>query len=245
MIEQLRRQILFLQKPPGIVSDAGLLPLGIPPIDAALGGGLMRGALHEIAAAGEAHLPAAAGFALGVARRSGSSSRLFWVVEDMAICESGTPHGAGFDVFGLALERLVTVSVAHRRDLLWAMEEALRCRAVNSVIGEIRAGEIGDIAARRLSLAAAESGALALLLRTAPANDASTAATRWIVGAAPSSTTQGFGAPRFATQLVRNRRGPTGSWLLEWSESDEQFSPSTNTQPVAATAFDRPHRKVA
>jgi protein ImuA len=180
-----------------------------------------------------------------VARRSGSPSRLFWIVEDMAVSESGTPHGAGFDGFGLALERLVTVSVAHRRDLLWAMEETLRCRAVNSVIGEIRAGEIGDIAARRLSLAAAESGALALLLRAAPANDASTAATRWIVGAAPSSTTQGLGAPRFATQLVRNRRGPTGSWLLEWSESDEQFSPSTNTQPVAAATLDRSHRKVA
>ena len=87
--------------------------------------------------------------------------------------------------FGLAPERLVTVCVAHRRDLLWAMEEALRCRAVGVVIGEMRAGEIDEVAVRRLSLAAAESGALALLLRAAPPGDASTAATRWIVGAAP------------------------------------------------------------
>ena len=71
------------------------------------------------------------------------------------------------------------------------MEEALRCRAVSAVIGEMRAGGIDAVAVRRLSLAAAESGALALLLRAAPPSDASTAATRWIVGAAPSSVISG------------------------------------------------------
>ena len=68
------------------------------------------------------------------------------------------------------------------------MEEALRCRAIGAVIGELRHGEIDSVAVRRLSLAAAESGALALLLRASPADDASTAATRWIVGAAPAAT---------------------------------------------------------
>ena len=105
------------------------------------------------------------------------------------------------------------VSAAYRRDLLWAMEEALRCRAVDAAIGEMRAGGIDSVAVRRLSLAAAENGALALLLRAAPPSDASTAATRWIVGAAPSAAAHGPGAPRFAAQLVRNRRGPVGSWI--------------------------------
>ena len=109
---------------------------------------------------------------------------MLWIAEEMARVESGVPHGAGLDAFGLAPERLVTVSVTHRRDLLWGMEEALRCRAVGVVIGEMRAGKIDAIAVRRLSLAAGESGALALLLRAAPPGDSSTAATRWIVGAA-------------------------------------------------------------
>ncbi len=93
---------------------------------------------------------------------------ILWIAEEMARVESGAPHGAGLDAFGLAPERLVTVSVTHRRDLLWGMEEALRCRAVGVVIGEMRAGKIDEIAVRRLSLAAGESGALALLLRAAP-----------------------------------------------------------------------------
>ena len=103
----------------------------------------------------------------------------------MAALESGTPYGPGLDGFGLAPERLVTVAVAQRRDLMWAMEEALRCRAVGAVIGELRHGALDTVAVRRLSLAAADSGALALLLRAAPEDDASTAATRWVVGAAP------------------------------------------------------------
>jgi len=237
-----RQRLQALQRGPKIKGNLGTLPFGIPAIDTMLGGGLVRSALHEIAATGEAHLPAAAGFALAVAKRAASSPRLFWVSEDMALAESGVPHGAGLDAFGLAPEQLVMVSATHRRDLLWAMEEALRCSATTVVIGEMRAGAIDGVAVRRLSLAAVESGTLALLLRTEPPNDASTAVTRWVVAAAPSTTP---GAPRLAAQLVRNRRGPTGTWILEWSDSDGQFILATHAQPLVAPAFDRPHRQVA
>ncbi len=225
-------------------NGSAALPFGIAAIDTMLGGGLMRGALHEIAAPAETHSAATTGFALGLAALT-SSCRLLWIAEEMSRAESGAPHGAGLDAFRLAPERLVTVSVTHRRDLLWGMEEALRCRAVGVVIGEMRAGKIDEIAVRRLSLAAGESGALALLLRAAPAADSSTAATRWIVGAASSAIAHGPGAPRFAAHLVRNRRGPVGSWILEWSDSDERFILATHAQPVAVPALDRPHRQVA
>ena len=226
MIEQLRQRLQALQKTAGIADGAGTLPFGISTIDEA------RGALHEIAAVSEAHLAAATGFALGLV----SSRHLLWIAEDMALAESGAPYGPGLDAFGLLPERLLTIAATRPHDLLWAMEEALRCRAIGAVIGELRHGEIDAVAVRRLSLAAAESGALALLLRTAPPNDASTAATRWIVGAAPNA--------RFAVELVRNRRGPLGSWILEWSDSDECFLLATPAQPVAAPALDRPHRKI-
>ena len=250
MIAQLRQRLQALQRAPRIQDGSGVLPFGIAAIDTMLGGGLMRGALHEIAASAEAHSAAATGFALGLSSSwPGEKGRsLLWITEDMARAESGAPHGAGLDAFGLAPERLVTVSVTHRRDLLWGMEEALRCRAVGVVIGEMRAGKIDAIAVRRLSLAAAESGALALLLRAAPPADSSTAATRWIVGAASSLPSPGGGGERnarFAAHLVRNRRGPVGSWILEWSDSDERFILATHAQPVAAPALDRPHRQVA
>jgi len=163
MIEQLRRRLLALQRAPGRGprienSSAALpavLPLGIAAIDTMLGGGLMRGALHEIAAPAETHLAAATGFALGISsswpgivvrrtaslcspmsrpstsclltlpevvdarHKAGHDGRsILWIAEEMARVESGAPHGAGLDAFGLAPERLVTVNVTHRRDLL-------------------------------------------------------------------------------------------------------------------------------
>jgi len=236
MIEQLRQRLQTLEKPAGIGDGPGTLPFGIAAIDEALGGGLARGTLHEIAASSEAHLAAATGFALRLAAHE--QARVVWIAQDMALAESGAPYGPGLDAFGLAPERLLTVSVARPRDLLWAMEEALRCHAVRVVIGEWRHGTIDMVTQRRLSLATTESGALALLLRAAPTDEASTAATRWIVGAAPSATAHG--APRFAAQLLRNRRGPLGSWILEWSDSDGFcLAPA---QPLALPLLDRPHR---
>lgn len=259
MLDGLRQRLQLLQKATGIDGVAGVLPLGLPAVDGILGGGLLRGALHEIAAASEAHLAAATAFTLGLAclpsprlrreggrRQAGRGKALVWIAEDMAIAESGAPYAPGLDAFGLMPERLLTVSVAHRRDLMGAMEEALRCRAVGAVIGEVRHGTLDPVAVRRLSLAAASHGGLAFLLRARPQRDASTAATRWIVGAAaPSHRQLEFGPSRFAAQLVRNRRGPTASWILEWSDDDECFARATPALPVAAAAFDRPRRKVA
>jgi len=237
MIEQLRSTIARMERPPGF-EDPGLRPFGLASLDTALGGGLPRGSLHEVSAASEPHITPAAGFILGVAHRERA---IVWIAENMATIESGALYGCGLDEFGLPPERLLLVNVSHRRDLLWAMEEALHCRAIGAVIGELRHESIDAVALRRLSLAAATSGALAFLLRSSPTQESSTAATRWVVSAAPSQPRYGPGAPRFQAQLMRNRRGPLGSWLLEWNEKDECFVlASTHPQPLATPPVDRP-----
>jgi protein ImuA len=240
--------------------DRGLIPLGVPAIDAALGGGIARAAFHEIAAASESAVAAATGFALALAARAGARPVL-WIAEDLGLVESGTPYGPGLDEFGLAPERLVTAAAAKPRDVLWAMEEAVRCRAVGAVIGELRhPGRAVDlVASRRLSLAAGNHDGCALLLRSQPGEETSAAATRWIVApAAPSlpspacgggsgwGPAAGPGPPRLFAELTRNRRGPVGSWLLEWNRVERRFDlASSLSVPVAAAAFDRPHRTAA
>lgn len=240
MIDQLRSTIARMERPPGF-EDPGHRRLGLTPLDEALGGGLARGALHEVSAASEAHVTTAAGFVLGIAHSErAKKNHIVWIAEDMALAESGAPYGCGLDEFGLPPEHLLLVNVNHRRDLLWAMEEALHCRAIGAVIGELRHQSIDTVALRRLSLAAAANGALTFLLRGSPAQESSTAATRWIVGAAPSQPRYGPGSPRINAQLVRNRRGPLGSWLLEWNEKDECFVfASTHPQPLATPPVDR------
>jgi protein ImuA len=268
MLPELRKILAALERPPGMEDDPGSLALRIPPIDAALGGGLSRGALHEIAAASERHIAAATGFGLAVsalssshqnalslqgvnAARAGMTKAVIWIAHDMALIESGAPCGPGLEVFGVRPECVITVAVARIRDLLWAMEEALRCRAAEIVIGELRREEIDAVALRRLSLAASMSGAVALLLRSAPSQAASTAATRWVVAAAPSpsfpvpesegQTDSGEPGTLIDVHLVRNRRGAGGAWRLEWSDTDDRFIlASTHPQPVAAPAVHGP-----
>src|SRR6516225_8542389 len=271
-IDRLRRQLCALEAATGLAGDCGApLALGHPGIDGALGGGLSAGALHEVAAAREAETAAASGFALALAARmtswqgataignscdararnderavSVTSGRhVLWIAEDLSLAENGAPYGPGLDGIGIAPERLITVAAARERDVLWAMEEALRCRAVGMVIGEMRPRDIDQVATRRLALAAAAGNALGLILRTAPDDGPSAAATRWIVDAAPSLNAErghGVGPARLLARLVRNRRGHLGAWIVEWNSVEQRFELATHSEPVAGSAFDRPHR---
>jgi protein ImuA len=257
LIDRLRRKLSAAEAATGLMGCSAPLTLGIPAIDGTLGGGLSRGALHEIAAARESETAAATGFALALAARSSRSAvagkNVLWIAEDLSLAENGAPYGPGLDEAGIAPERLITVAAARARDALWAMEEALRCRAVGVAIGEVRARDIDQVTSRRLSLAAAGGGTLGLILRTAPDDAPSAAVTRWIVGAAASALFScsdderwhGTGPPRLRAHLVRNRRGHLGAWILEWNSVEQRFELATHSEPVAGAAFDRPHRAAA
>ena len=272
LIGRLRQQLRAVETALRLDGPAPPLALGIPAIDSALGGGLSRGALHEIAAAREADTAAATGFALALAGggaahfhpgdrpattaplpRSASPARgqnlfgantaVVWIADDLSLAEHGTPYGPGLDAAGLAPERLITVAAARHRDVLWAMEEALRCRTIGLVIGEIRAREIDPVATRRLSLAAAAGNTLGLLLRLSPGEETSAAATRWIIAAATAlPSPHGIGPPRLATRLMRNRRGHLGTWIVEWNRTEQRYVlASTNPQRLALAPLDRSH----
>jgi hypothetical protein len=180
-------------------------------------------------------------------RRDAPRRDAIWIAEDLSLAENGAPYGPGLHEAGIVPEHLITVAAAHGRDVLWAMEEALRCHAVGVVIGELRARDIDQVATRRLSLAAAAGNTFGLILRTAPDDTPSAAATRWIIGAAPSVPARGgersgIGPPRLVAHLVRNRRGHLGAWIVEWNSVEQRFKLATHPEPVAGAASDRPHR---
>ena len=265
----LRHKLALLERPTEVAGDDNVVTLDVPAIDAALAGGLARGAVHEISAHCEAHTAAASRFALALVERlkqscrirratrsgTGSSAKaIVWIAQDLCLFENGAPYGPGLVDLGIAPEQLITVAAPRTRDMLWAMEEALRCRATAVVIGEIGTQKLDQVAARRLSLAADAGGTLGLLLRATP-DDATpcACATRWIIGSAPSAVLsgnggkfRGIGPPRLCVYLVRNRRGHPGAWLVEWNSVEQRFELATDSVSVAAAAFDRsPHAVVA
>ncbi len=262
-LQALRRQVAEIET--ANRAPPGCLRLGIAPLDAALGGGLARGAVHEIAPAAPMHLGAATGFAVALARLAAQTARdenfqpksvirqnepashppaapVLWIQQDYAAFEAGRPYGPGLAAFGLPMARLLVLRLRQPRDALWAMEEALKSGAVAAVLMEFVNSAIDLTASRRLSLAAAEGGALGLVLSHAR-DPASAAMTRWQVAAAPGARDAfgGLGTTAFALSLVKNRRGPTGSWRLSWDHHERAFAP-TLSLGVAEAAGDRPGR---
>jgi protein ImuA len=213
-------------------------------IDAALGGGLARTELHELAPASPIDLAAATGFAVALAARAQRlRGQVLWIAMDFALTEAGDPYGLGLDLFGLSTTSLLMLRVPRATDVLWAAEESLRCRALAGVVAELAGDvEVELTASRRLALAAREGAALALLLRHRSSSEPSAAATRWRIASGPSKPDNygGLGRTRFELSLVKNRRGPVGRWSIEWNHHDCVFAAVSLS--VAAAAFDRPDR---
>ena len=189
-------------------------------LDAALGGGLKRGALYETAPGEAGDQTAACAFALGLAIRfaRAHSGAVIWVVENVALHETGAPSGPGLAEWGLDPGRLILVRAADARATLWALEEALKCQTCAAVVGELwsSARRYGQAAARRLVLAARKGGASCILLhpeRTGGAIDSHGAQARFAVFAAPDPQASGRPSatprlptqPRFAVQVLKTR----------------------------------------
>jgi protein ImuA len=245
-LRHLRQALATLEKDKGFsLAEEEMLPLGLPAVDAALGGGLACAALHELAPAAPAQFGTAAGFALAIAAvRTATGRSALFIQTDFAALEAGAPYGPGLDGFGLPMQRLIMLRVPRPVDALWACEEALKSHGVAVVIAELpEAGEAADFTAtRRLALAARAGGGLGLLLRHRPLPIATAATTRWQVAAAPSTPDRfgGLGHTTFDLSLNRNRRGHSGRFIVSWDHHACAFLPQTLSLGVAAAADDGP-----
>ena len=154
--------------------------------------------------------------------------------------DAGDLYAPGFSRLGLDPACVLAIRAKHDTDVLWVMEEALHCRALCAVVGEVRTADL--TASRRLQLAAETSGITALLLR--PSSDVlgpSAATTRWRLAASPSHP-RGWaaglnepGAVCWQATLFRCRGGAPGNWLMEWCDE-------TGDLALAAPVRDRPDR---
>jgi hypothetical protein len=136
----------------------------------------------------------------------------------------GRLHGHGLSALGLDPSRLILVETAHRKETLWAMEEAVRSAAPAAVVGIIDTLDLK--LSQRLHLAATDAGVPLFLLRPAATLESSAAATRWHIGTAAAARDR-FGLvtqPRWHLQLERCRNGRPGEWVVEYDHVAHRFS---------------------
>jgi protein ImuA len=254
----LRARVRALERGGPRASGAAAAPLGLAALDARLpGGGLPFGCLHEIAG-GRAEWDdgAAGGFCLALLARllgalpEGETAAPQARGPVLWVSRWGDLYAPGLAAFGVDPGRLIEVRAGAGTEVLWAMEEALRCTRLAAVVGEVEALE--RRAGRRLQLAAEAQGVTAVALRRPlrPARRAeapSAAATRWRVmpaqASAPVSAQAStrvsaengtfLGRPCWQVELLRCRGAAPGQWCLEWDDATGGFA-------LAASLRDRP-----
>lgn len=233
VLDELRERIARVERS-GRAPRAAL-PFGVPAIDRHLpDGGLAGGSLHEVAPSGPepTHAAAAGLFVGGILARAGGT--VLWCLRSRDLF---APALSGV---GLTPDRLLFVETHGEGDagVLPVMEEGLRHRGLAGVVGEIARLSLAQ--ARRLQLAAEDSGTLALTLRrwsAAGMTDPTAARTRWRLTALPSAPApgagRGVGRPRWRLELVRCRGGEPADFIMEACDAQGRLG-------VPADLADRP-----
>ncbi len=128
--------------------------------------------------------------------------------------------------FGIEPDRLIFIDLHKERDVMWALDEALRCSAVTAVVGELR--EIDFTTSRRLQLAVEQSQVTGFILRHSYRQLNTTACvSRWKITSLPSENANempGIGFPRWRVELLKVRNGKPGVWNVSWINRNFQFA---------------------
>jgi protein ImuA len=213
IIARLQRDMLLLQglKPalPGTAMDAGL--------------GMMRhafpnasfpvGAVHEFYCTHTESETATGGFVAGILHSlMQKGGACIW------ISSTNNIFPPALKSFGIEPDRIIFVYLQKQKDILWVMEEALKCEGLAGVVAEIK--ELSFIESRRLQLAVEQSRVTGFVIRHNPKYLNTTACvTRWKITSLPSALEDdvpGVGFPRWDVTLLKVRNGHPGNWQIEW-----------------------------
>jgi protein ImuA len=214
LVSKLQQEILLWQgfKPQvAAIGDS----IGLGGIESAFPNGVFpKKAIHEFLTLVPEHAAASDGFIAGL---------LAVLMEDGAACvwisTSRRLFPASLRAFNVEPERIIFMDVKTEKDVLWIMEEALKCKCLAAAVAEINS--LNLIESRRLQLAAEESGVTGFILRKDARKTISSVATaRWQISPLPSETEDGLpglGFPRWQVELLKVRNGNPGSWVMEWA----------------------------
>jgi len=126
--------------------------------------------------------------------------------------------------FGIPPDQVIFIDLKRDKDLLWAMEEALKCASLSAVIGEIP--ELSFTHSRRFQLAVEKSKTTGFILRTSPRIlTPNSCVARWMIKPLPSISEDGLPGityPVWQVDLQKIRNGKPGSWIVEWRKGKFQ-----------------------
>ncbi len=188
--------------------------------------------------AGAATDAAAMGFVLS--RLPRTDAPVLWVQDRLSHKEAGRPYLAGIGT----KRPLIMVDLSRAADVLWAMEDGLRCRALGAVVGEIWGDPpaLDFTATKRLAIRAEAADVPCWLIRRAGTANLSAARDRWRIAAMPSGAhphdAQAPGQPRWSLDLFRSRRAKPGQWVGQYDRAADHLDLSAPLRDGALATGD-------
>lgn len=214
IIEKLKKEILLMQGFSAVL-DHGRLDIGLGPMEKAFPNHVFpTAAVHEFVSTHAATAAATTGFMAGlISHLMKTEGTCLWVGTRRQL------FPPGLKAFGISPDRVIFIDLQRERDVLWAIEESLKCSAVTAVVAELK--EISLTESRRLQLAVEKSRVTGFLHRCNPQKINHIASvSRWEISPIIShleAGVPGVGYPRWNVELQKIRNGKPGSWQLEWS----------------------------
>lgn len=215
LIRGLQQQILSLQGMKGPLEGVQF-NFGLGPLERAFPGNTFpTGAIHEFLSNTPEDAAATTGFMAGLAGRlmQQGDGICLWISANRAV------FPPALKMFGIDPERVIFIDITRKKDLLWAVEEALKCESMAVVVGELK--ETGFTESRRLQLAVEQSRVTGLMHHFSPRNITATASVcRWVVkpvAGEQEAGLPGVGTPCWNVTLQKVRNGKPGTWLIAWS----------------------------
>ncbi|TXI84656.1 MAG: Error-prone repair protein ImuA [Crocinitomicaceae bacterium] len=225
IVQELRTRILAMQ---GINKPGnGSRSIGLGDIEKAFPGSVFpKNAIHEFTSHEPESAAATSGF-LSCLLHSMTNRKGFclWVSSRRVI------FPPALKLLGIDPECVIFVDLQNDKDVLWAIEEGLRCSALIAVVGELR--ELTFAQSRRLQLTIEESQVSGFIHRVLPKSEnATVCAARWKISPLPGMIEPGLpgiGFPKWRVELAKVKNGKPGSWELAWTPKGfEHFSKKTS-----------------
>ena len=218
IIAQLQRDILPLQ---GFKQTSEKMIIGLGAIEQAFpNNSFPLGAVHEFICPDTEAVSAAGGFIASIlSKLMRNDSASIWISSSQNIFVPALPS------FGINPDKIIFIDLKNQKEILWAMEEALKCEGLAAVIGEIP--ELSFTFSRRLQLAVEQSRSTGFIIRNNPKKLETTACiARWKVSSLPSESYNdmpGVGFPRWNVELLKVRNGKPGTWQIEYAGGNFRY----------------------
>ena len=209
IIAQLKKELLPLQGYKGMArSDAldeklGNLKNAFP------GNCFPLAAIHEFVLNDNMNAAASNGFiAALLAPLIKTETSVLWICNEQPI------FPVALHSFGIYPQKIIFVKVNSSKEILWVLEEALKCTGLKAVVANVK--ELSFTASRRLQLAVEQSQVSGFIINNGTSGlGISAAIARWKISSLPSfieAGLPGVGLARWNVELLKVRNGQPSQW---------------------------------